>query len=64
MARGVLMEEFHLMVYASQKLRVDEYRGIRRTLLGERFRDALGRAIEEVVRRYPSLDRTRLTLTR
>ncbi len=64
MANRIIVEEFHLTVHAPRKLSVVEYRKIRRTLLGVRFRDALGRAMEEVVRRYPSLDRTRLTLTR
>ncbi len=64
MARSVLMEEFHLTVYAPQKLRVDQYRAIRRRIIGARFRATFARAIKEVVRRYPSLSVTRHTLTR
>jgi hypothetical protein len=64
MARSVLMEEFHLTVYAPGKLSAAEYGAIHRTLNGRRFRAALDRAVKEVVRRYPSLKKARFTLTR
>ena len=52
MRRHVLIEEIHLTLCVPRNLREAEYRAIRRTLTGRRFRAALGRAVEEVVRRY------------
>ena len=62
MANRVLME-FHLTVYAPAKLQDAEYDAIHRTLNGKRFRAALGRAVENFVRRYPSLRKARFTIS-
>jgi hypothetical protein len=59
---AILLEEFHLSWFARHGLR--EYRAIRPTLNGVRFRAALERAVREVVRRYPSLSKVRVALTR
>jgi len=64
MAKNVLMEEFHVTVYAPPKLKEAAYNAIRRTLTSKRFRAALGRAVEAVVRRHPSLEKTRISITR
>jgi hypothetical protein len=64
MARVLLVEEFHLTVYAPRGLPEPEYRAIRRTLSSGRFRDRLGRALRAVPRQYRSLGAARFTLSR
>jgi hypothetical protein len=64
MAKNVLMEEYHVTVYAPSKLKEAAYNAIHRTLTGKRFRAALGRAVEAVVRRHPSLHHIRISITR
>jgi hypothetical protein len=64
MPRPVLIDEFHLSFLVPHRLRVFEQRAIRRTLNGPVFRSRLYDAARVVVRRFPSLNRTRLTLSR
>lgn len=64
MAKNILMEELHLTVYVPPKLTKAQYDAIRRALNGKQFRDALDQAVADLVRRYPSLNKTRFTLTR
>jgi hypothetical protein len=60
----LLIEEFHLSVYVPEGLRPAEYAAIRRTLDAARFRARLKRALRDVFRRYASLAKARVTLTR
>ena len=64
MPKTILMEQFHVTVHAPGKLKATEYDAIHRTLIGRRFRAALGRAVEEVARRFPSLNKTRFSISR
>ncbi len=64
MANTILMDEFHVAVYARRELRADSARAIRRTLDDARFRAALRQAIQRVFDRYPPLAKVRVTLTR
>ena len=61
---SILMDEFHLSMYAPPGLRADAYRTIRRTLDADRFRTVLRRAIRGMLGRYPSLSKLRFTLAR
>ena len=64
MAATILIDEFHLTVYAPPGLPAAAYRAIRRSLDAARFRTALRRAIRSVLDRHPSLEKVRFTLTR
>lgn len=61
---NTLIDEFHLAVYAPHGMRADAYRAIRWTLDAKRFQEALRRAIQSVIDRYPSLAKVRCALTR
>jgi len=64
MPRHVLIDEFHLSLLIPHRLSDSEQRVIRRTLGGQRFRSRLYKAARSVVRRFPTLNRIRLTLSR
>jgi len=64
MAKAILMEEFHLTVFAPRGLRESTYDAIRRTLDYRRFQADLSRAVRDVVRQHPSLAKVRITVTR
>jgi hypothetical protein len=64
MPRHVLIDEFHLSFLIPIQLSDSEQRAIRRTLSAPVFRSRLYDAARVVVRRFPSLNRTRLTLSR
>lgn len=64
MSKSILMEEFHLTVFAPAGLRPEAYRAICRTLDDARFRAALRRAIHSVLGKYSSLSKVRSHLTR
>jgi len=64
MAKLILMEEFHISMHVSRGLSEAESRTIHRTLDGKNIQAALRRAVEEVVRRYPSLTKTHVNLSR
>jgi hypothetical protein len=64
MTSTVLIDEFHLTVFAPRGMRAAAYRAVRRTLDDARFRERLRRAIRDVFGRYPSLSKTRFTLAR
>ena len=64
MAKSVLMDQFHLTVLVPAGLHAREAAAIRRTLDGSGFRARLGRAVRGVFRRYPSLRKARITITR
>jgi hypothetical protein len=58
------MDEFHLSVFAPRGLRAAEYDALRRTLDGAGFRTKLERAVRGVFRRFPSLGKVKITITR
>jgi hypothetical protein len=64
MARTIVIEEFHLTVYARRGLRDAEYLEMRRTLDRPHLQKKLRHAVHGVFQRYPTLRQARLTLTR
>ena len=64
MAESILIDEFHLSVFALAGLQSEGFRVIRRALNNQRFREGLRRAIRGIFGRYPSLRKTNFTLTR
>jgi hypothetical protein len=64
MATAMLMGAFYLSVFAPRGLRAAEYDALRRTLDGAGFRAKLGRAVRGVFRRYPSLNKAKIRITR
>jgi hypothetical protein len=55
MTKSVVIEEFHVTLFAPGQLSKTQFRAIRRTLTGARFQANLRLAVGSVVRRYPSL---------
>jgi hypothetical protein len=64
MVRTILMDELHLTLRVPSKLPAAEYRAIHRSLHRPRFHTALAAAVRELLRRYPSLRRLRVRLSR
>ncbi len=64
MARFILLDELHLTIYAPCGLPETDYDAMTRTLSGSRLRRRLLRATRRVLRRFPALQKVRLTLTR
>ena len=64
MAKGILMEEWHVSVYAPRGLPAAEYDAMRQVLTDAGFLTALRRAVRRVFRRHPPLDNVRVSLTR
>ena len=64
MAKGILMEEFHVTAYAARGLPTAEYDAMRQVLTDAGFLAALRRAVRRVFRRHPPLDQVRVRLTR
>ena len=63
MAKAILVEEFHATMKAPSGLPDAQYRGMRRTLTGARFRRRLLRAVRQLLRQYPSLEHVRATVS-
>jgi len=55
MAKPILIEQFHLSVFAPRKLPEAKYAKIHKTLNRRRFRTLLNRALRRVCRKYQSL---------
>ena len=64
MANYILMDEFHMGVYAPRGLSAAEYDAVRKALDGAPFRSHLKRAVRKVVHRFASLNKVRLAVTR
>lgn len=64
MAKGVLIEEYHLKVSVPRKLSSEETRAIRRTLDSARFRKRVASAVRAIARGYRSLRNVTIALTR
>ena len=64
MAKGILIEEFQVNVFVPRKLSDTESTAIRRTLDSARFQVGVERVVRALMRRYRSLRRAKMTLTR
>lgn len=64
MARAILVDEFHLSLYAPSGLPEDAYLNMRKTIDGRAFQVALRHAVITVLGRYPSLRKTTVRLSR
>ena len=64
MAKLVVMDEFIVTVSVPHNLTEDEYRAIRRTLIGKQLLDGLQRAIRDQFRQHPTLTKVRIAVTR
>jgi hypothetical protein len=64
MAKHILIDELHVTLLAPRGLSAKESRAARRALRRASFLAALTRAAREVVRRYPSLQVVRVTVSR
>jgi hypothetical protein len=64
MAKALLMDEFHITVYALHGLAPPDYDAIRQVLDASRFKVALGRGVRAVLRQQLPWDKVRVTVTR
>jgi hypothetical protein len=64
MAKGIVIEEFHLTVLVPRGLPTLEVDAVRNTLTNATFEARLLRVIRRVFRREPSLGKTRVRLSR
>jgi hypothetical protein len=63
MAKRILIEQFHLTVFAPRKLPGVKYDAMHQTLSRERFRGRLLRAMKRVCRRYRTLSRAKVKVS-
>ena len=63
MAKRILIEEFHLRVYAPRQLPEAEYEAMHQILIRRRFRVRLLRAMQKVCERYQTLSKIRLKIS-
>jgi hypothetical protein len=63
-ARSILMDEFHLTIYVRRGLSPPDCEAIRQALDEPRFLAELRRAVRNVIKGRPSLDKVRVTVTR
>jgi hypothetical protein len=63
MPQHVLMDQFHLSFFVPRNLSAAESAAIRQTLDDTRFRAALKIEVQQVVARFPSLNKTRLRMS-
>ncbi len=64
MARGIVLEEFHLTVYAPRGLPDGEYDAMRQALDDPPLHARLRRAARHVLRRHPALKKVKARLSR
>ena len=63
MAKALLMDEFHITVYALHGLAPPDYDAIRQALDASYFKVAPRRAVRTVIRRHLPWDTVRVTVT-
>ena len=63
MAKALLMDQFHITVYALRGLAPPDYDTIRKVLDASHFKVALRRAVRTVIRRHLPWDKVRVTVT-
>jgi hypothetical protein len=61
-AKALLMDEFHIAVYAVRGLAPPDYDAIRQVLDAARFKVALRQAVRTVLRRHLPWDKVRVTV--
>ena len=64
LAKAIVMEEFHLTIYAPRGLPQSAYASLLRALGDPRLRADLRRAIRDAFRRHPPLHTIRFSVTR
>ena len=64
MAKTLLLDEFHLSIYAPRGLPDTDYEAIRTLLDDVRFQAELRRAVRNVIGHYPALSPVRVKLSR
>jgi hypothetical protein len=64
MAKSILMDEFHVRVFAPRGLRQTEYRAIHRTLNRRGFQAELSRSVRSVFRKQISLPNVTVKVSR
>ena len=64
MAKLILIEEFHLSLFAPRGLSEPEYDAIRQVLDEASFQADLARAVRKLMRRYPALSKVRVKISR
>jgi hypothetical protein len=64
MAHSMVIEDYHLTVIAPNDLSKQEDTAIVRTRRGKSFLSRLNEAVAEVLRRYPSLKKMKLSIER
>jgi hypothetical protein len=64
MSRNVIIDELHVTISVSTKLRDAQARQVRRTMLSGSFMARMRRSVLAVVRRFPTLAGVQVTLTR
>jgi hypothetical protein len=62
-AKALLMDQFHITVYALSGLAPSDYDAIRQALDASRFKLALRRAVRTVLRQHLPWDKVRATVT-
>jgi hypothetical protein len=62
-AKRLVLEEFHVTVYAPRGLPTREYDAMRQALDDPRFHARLRRAARRVTRRHPALAKTKVGLS-
>lgn len=63
MAKHIMVEQYHLNVFAPRKLPESDYEAMHRALSRGRFRVRLRRALQRVFRRYRTLSRAKITVS-
>jgi hypothetical protein len=64
MGKAILLEEFHLTVFASKGLPEQEYDAIQETLKNQRFLSQLRSTVRTVFRQQPALGKVKVILSR
>lgn len=64
MGKAILMEEFHVTVYARRGLPSAEYQSMQRSLARRRFQARLSQAVRSVFGQYRTLRNVRVKLSR
>jgi hypothetical protein len=64
MPKKILMDEFHVSVTVPSGLSKAEYDAIHRSLKSTRFQKRLREGMRNIFRRYPSLRKTRVAISR
>jgi hypothetical protein len=63
-AKAILMDEFHLTIYATHGLSPREYDTIHAAVEEPHLQADLRSAVKAVIRKRPALDKVRATVTR